>query len=60
MAGLVTIEDITETILGAEIVDESDHVVDMRDAAMRLREVRLERIRRLQEEPDSGPGNDSS
>ncbi len=49
VAGLVTLEDLTETILGVEIVDESDRVVDMRHAAMKLREVRLERIRRLQE-----------
>lgn len=60
IAGLVTLEDLTETILGAEIVDESDRVVDMRDAAMRLREVRLERIRGLQNKSDSGPGSDSS
>jgi len=49
VAGLVTLEDLTETILGVEIVDESDRVVDMREAAVRLREIRLERIRRLQE-----------
>jgi len=60
IAGLVTLEDLTETILGAEIVDESDRVVDMRDAAMRLREVRLERIRGLQSKSDSDPGSDSS
>ena len=60
IAGLVTLEDITETILGAEIVDESDRVIDMRDAAMRLREVRLGRVRRLRQEPDSDPGSDSS
>jgi len=60
VAGLVTLEDITETILGVEIVDESDRVVDMRDTAMRLREVRLKRIRRLQEKKDSGPEDDSS
>jgi CBS domain containing-hemolysin-like protein len=41
--GLVTLEDLTETILGAEIVDESDRVVDMRKAALRMRDERLER-----------------
>jgi CBS domain containing-hemolysin-like protein len=47
--GLVTLEDLTETILGVEIVDESDRVVDMRQAALRLREGRLERMRQKRE-----------
>jgi CBS domain containing-hemolysin-like protein len=42
--GLVTLEDLTETILGVEIVDESDRIVDMRKAALRLRDARLERM----------------
>ena len=32
--GLVTLEDAIETLLGVEIVDESDNVVDMREHAM--------------------------
>jgi CBS domain containing-hemolysin-like protein len=43
--GLVTLEDLTETVLGVEIVDESDRIVDLRQAALRLRDERLERMR---------------
>jgi len=33
LTGLVTLEDAIETLLGEEIVDEHDSVVDMRDLA---------------------------
>lgn len=45
VSGLVTLEDLTEAILGVEIMDESDLVADMRQAATRLRDERLERLR---------------
>jgi len=35
-AGIVTLEDAIETLLGTEIVDETDPVVDMRELAGRL------------------------
>jgi len=36
LEGLVTLEDIVETLLGFEIVDESDHASDMQAHARRL------------------------
>lgn len=44
VSGLVTLEDVIETILGVEIVDESDRVEDLRKLAVQLRDRRLERI----------------
>ncbi|MEM6795092.1 MAG: CNNM domain-containing protein [Acidobacteriota bacterium] len=41
VSGLVTLEDLLETVLGIEIVDESDRVADLRAEAMALRERRL-------------------
>ena len=37
MAGIVTMEDVIETLLGLEIVDETDSAVDMRELARRHR-----------------------
>ena len=33
MRGIVTLEDVIETMLGVEIVDENDEAVDMQDVA---------------------------
>jgi CBS domain containing-hemolysin-like protein len=40
VAGLVTLEDLIETLLGTEIVDETDRVVDLQKSARRRRRQR--------------------
>ncbi len=40
-AGLLSLEDILETLLGTEIVDETDKVVDLREYARRRRKRKL-------------------
>lgn len=43
IAGLVSLEDLTETLFGTELVDEADRDTNMREVARRLREQRLRR-----------------
>ena len=47
--GIVTFEDAIESLLGAEITDETDHVTDMRELAAEQREAR-------NRESQGGPG----
>lgn len=42
--GLLTMEDVLETILGVEIVDEADKVVDLREFAKNARDKRVASI----------------
>jgi CBS domain containing-hemolysin-like protein len=60
MAGIVTLEDLFETLLGTEIVDEYDQAEDMRVVARRMWEARAEKHgllldREEQEGEDSSP-----
>jgi CBS domain containing-hemolysin-like protein len=41
VAGIVTLEDVIETLLGEEIIDETDTVEDMRELARRRRSRRI-------------------
>lgn len=45
ISGLVSLEDLVETTLGIEILDESDRVADLRAEAIKLRDRRLEEFR---------------
>ena len=44
MRGIVTLEDVIETMLGVEIVDENDEVIDMQKLAKeRWKKMRMQR-----------------
>jgi len=49
MAGIITMEDVMETLLGMEITDESDNTVDMQVLARKNWEQRARRIGLIEE-----------
>jgi CBS domain containing-hemolysin-like protein len=57
MEGIVTMEDVLETLLGLEIIDESDNTVDMQVLARRKWESRAQRIA-LKTEAKPSTGDD--
>ena len=54
-AGLITMEDTVETLLGIEILDESDRFADMRQLARRRYESQLDPLRQT-----GAPGNEAA
>ncbi|NNL79103.1 MAG: hemolysin, partial [Flavobacteriaceae bacterium] len=48
--GLVTMEDVIETLLGFEIMDESDNVADLQMYARRSWESRAKRLGIIEDE----------
>ena len=54
VAGLVTMEDVIETLIGLEIVDELDESVDMQVLARRQWEKRAKRVGLIQSESEAG------
>ena len=51
VSGLVTMEDVIETLLGLEIMDESDNVSDLQQLARRSWEARAKRLGIINDEP---------
>ena len=53
-AGILTLEDIIETLLGLEIVDEGDRAIDMQELARRLWRRRARKMGLDRESPEEG------
>lgn len=52
VSGLVTMEDVIETLLGLEIMDESDNVEDLQVLARKNWEARAKRLGIIEQQPD--------
>ena len=60
-AGLITLEDTVETLLGIEILDESDRVADLRQLARRRYQSQLDlldTVNRARVSPEDSPDSD--
>jgi len=56
-SGLVSMEDVIETLLGLEIMDESDNVADLQHLARKNWEIRAKKIGLLIDNKDKNEGN---
>ena len=45
LVGLITLEDVIETLFGLEIMDESDRVADLQDHAQKMWEKRVKELK---------------
>lgn len=62
LVGLLTREDVVETILGEEILDESDKIVDLRQVAIKMRDQRIRELEKRHEfrrDPEAEPDSPS-
>ncbi|MCK7589589.1 CNNM domain-containing protein [Subsaxibacter sp. CAU 1640] len=60
VSGLVTMEDVIETLLGLEIMDESDNVEDLQHQARKSWERRAKRLGMIKDESDLKPNTPES
>ncbi len=54
VSGIVTMEDVIETLLGLEIMDESDNVSDLQHMARKSWEARAKKLGIIDENPSEG------
>ncbi|WP_306262574.1 CNNM domain-containing protein [Pararhizobium sp. IMCC21322] len=59
-AGIVTLEDVVETLLGLEIVDEADTIEDLQAQARKQWEDRAERLGLFTKSPDNSLESDAT